>query len=390
MALHTISFIFLHFLFLFLSSVSSSTFNVVDFGAKPDAKTDSSKAFEAAWVGACRASTAGSIYVPKGRFYLTSATFDGPCNNNDITIHIDGTLLAPSNYGVIANNGNWITFRHVYGVSVFGGILDAQGFELWACKHSKNSCPSGATSLEFSNSKNIMVSGLTSLNSQMFHIVINGCQNVKMQGLKISAASDSPNTDGIHVALSSVVTILNSIIGTGDDCISVGPSTSNLWIENVACGPGHGISIGSLGREMQEDGVQNVTVKSASFTNTQNGVRIKTWGKPSKGFARNILFQDIVMVNVENPIIIDQNYCPNNKNCPGQDSGVKISDVTYRNIHGTSATEVAMKFDCSSKFPCSDIMLEDVKLSYKNKAAEASCSHAEGGATGLVQPSSCL
>lgn len=86
-----------------------------------------------------------------------------------------------------------------------------------------------------------MVSGLTSLNSQMFHIVINGCQNVKAQGLKISAAGNSPNTDGIHVALSSTVTILNSIIGTGDDCISIGPGTSNLWIENVACGPGHGI-----------------------------------------------------------------------------------------------------------------------------------------------------
>lgn len=69
---------------------------------------------------------------------------------------------------------------------------------------------------------------------------------------------------------------------------------------------------------MQENGVQNVTVKSATFTNTQNGVRIKTWGRPSKGFARNILFQDNVMVNVENPIIIDQNYCPDNKGCPGQ------------------------------------------------------------------------
>lgn len=96
-------------------------------------------------------------------------------------------------------------------------------------------------SLEFSNSKNIIVSGLTSLNSQMFHIVVNGCQNVKMQGIKISAAGNSPNTDGIHVALSSQVTIITSSISTGDDCISIGPGTSNLWIENVACGPGHGI-----------------------------------------------------------------------------------------------------------------------------------------------------
>lgn len=73
---------------------------------------------------------------------------------------------------------------------------------------------------------------------------------------------------------------------------------------------------------MQEPGVQNVTVKTATFKNTLNGVRIKSWGRPSTGFARHILFQHAVMVNVKNPIIIDQNYCPNNKDCPSQ---VKIS-----------------------------------------------------------------
>ena len=62
-----------------------------------------------------------------------------------------------------------------------------------------------------------------------------------MQDIRVIAAKNSPNTDGIHVQLSSSVTILNSKIGTGDDCISIGPGTTNLWIENVACGPGHGI-----------------------------------------------------------------------------------------------------------------------------------------------------
>lgn len=69
---------------------------------------------------------------------------------------------------------------------------------------------------------------------------------------------------------------------------------------------------------MEEPGVQNVTVKTIKFNGTQNGVRIKSWGRPSNGFANNIIFQNIEMLNVHNPIIIDQNYCPNNKNCPGQ------------------------------------------------------------------------
>lgn len=77
-------------------------------------------------------------------------------------------------------------------------------------------------------------------------------------------------------------------------------------------------SIGSLGRDLKEAGVQNVTVKTVTFTGTQNGVRIKTWGRPSDGFVKNVVFQHAVMVNVENPIVIDQNYCPGNKGCPGQ------------------------------------------------------------------------
>ncbi|KAF7803960.1 polygalacturonase-like [Senna tora] len=224
----------------------------------------------------------------------------------------------------------------------------------------------------------------------MFHIAFNGCNNVKVVGAKVIADGDSPNTDGIHVQFSSEVTILNSKIRTGDDCVSIGPGTTNMWIENIECGPGHGISIGSLGRDLKEAGVQNVTVKTATFIGTQNGVRIKTWGRPSNGFVRDVLFQHAVMMNVENPIVIDQNYCPGNKNCPGQASGVKINDVTYQDIHGTSATEVAVKFDCSSKNPCRGIRLEDVKLTYKNQVARASCDYAGGTSSGLVQPESCL
>ncbi|KAJ7950665.1 Polygalacturonase-like [Quillaja saponaria] len=387
---HPITLAFLFF-FVFHSSLAAPvTYNVANFGAKPDGKTDSTKAFLTAWSNACGSTRPASIYVPRGRFLLRNVVFTGPCKNKAINIQIDGTLVAPSDYRVIGNAGYWLLFQHVNGVSIRGGNLDGQGTGLWSCKMSGKSCPNGASTLGFSNSNNIAITGLTSLNSQIFHIVVNGCQNVKMQGVKVIAAGNSPNTDGIHVQLSSGVTILNSKIQTGDDCVSIGPGTSNLWIENVACGPGHGISIGSLGKDLQEQGVQNVTVKTVTFANTQNGFRIKSWGRPSNGFARNILFQHAVMVNVQNPIVIDQNYCPGNKGCPGQVSGVKVSNVIYQDIHGTSATQVAVKFDCSSKFPCSGIRLENVKLTFKNQPAQVSCNHAGGRAAGLVQPDSCL
>ncbi|XLU44150.1 hypothetical protein S245_038964, partial [Arachis hypogaea] len=172
--------------------------------------------------------------------------------------------------------------------------------------------------LGFTNSNNIVINGVTSLNSEMYHIVIDRSKNVKVEGVRVSASGNSPNTDGIHVQLSSFVTIIASNIATGDDCISIGPGTTNLWIQNIACGPGHGISVGSLGKELEEAGAENVTVKTVTFTGTENGVRIKSWGRPSNGFARNIIFQHLTMINVQNPIVIDQNYCPNEKGCPGQ------------------------------------------------------------------------
>ena len=73
-----------------------------------------------------------------------------------------------------------------------------------------------------------------------------------------------------------------------------------------------------MGDNVYEDGVQNVTITSSVFTRTQNGVRIKSWARPSNGYARNIVFRNIIMRVVYNPIIIDQKYCPDNKGCPNQ------------------------------------------------------------------------
>lgn len=149
-------------------------------------------------------------------------------------------------------------------------------------------------------------------------------------------------------------------------------------------------SIGSLGKDSKEDGVQNVTLTNAVFTGSDNGVRIKSWARASTSFVKNVLFQNIIMNNAQNPILIDQNYCPNNEGCPRKTSGVKISGVTYRNIKGTSATPQAVTFDCSSSVPCSGIKLQDIKLTYLNKPATASCKNIGGTASGVVVPQSCL
>ncbi|XP_021774631.1 polygalacturonase-like [Chenopodium quinoa] len=369
------------------------TYNVKSLGAKSDGKTDATKAFVKAWNEACNSLGKLKILVPKGRYLIQSAIkFDGrKCRSTTIDIDVKGSIVAPSDYQVLKDSAIWLSFEFVNGVTITGGKFDGKGADLWSCKMSgKGGCPGGATTLAFSNSNNIVIRGLTSLNSQLFHIAFIGCNNVKVQSVKVLAPNNSPNTDGIHVQSSNGVTILNSKISTGDDCVSVGAGTSALWIENVLCGPGHGISIGSLAKELNEAGVQNVTVKDVTFVGTQNGVRIKSWARPSNGFVKNVVFQQCNMINVQNPILIDQNYCPSKVGCPGKVSGVKISDIVYQDIHGSSSTEVAVKFDCSSKHPCENIKLDNVKLTYKDQPSISSCTYADGSTKGMIVPTGCL
>lgn len=195
--------------------------------------------------------------------------------------------------------------------------------------------------MKFVNTKDTVVRGITSLNSKFFHMALLGCHNFKGSGITISAPGTSPNTDGIHLEGSTGVTISSSKVATGDDCISIGQGNTQVTISGITCGPGHGIrsaiftyrayhsflffnvyfffidgggnddSVGSLGRYNDEEDVKNVIVKDSTFTGTTNGVRIKTWANsPAITKVQNMTFDNLVMKNVDYPVVIDQTYCP--------------------------------------------------------------------------------
>ncbi|ONK57887.1 uncharacterized protein A4U43_C09F5230 [Asparagus officinalis] len=308
---NTILFIFILTSF---STLGLSAYNVVDFGARPDGQTDSADAFLKAWGMACRSREPSIVYIPQGNFYVSSALFWGPCKNS-ILVLIKGTIIATSSIGSSAIK--WLEFQNVQGLTILGGTLDGRGQALWACKLAHRSCPLGSISLTISKSKNVLISGLKSLNSKLMHVSIQFSEDVTVRNSFMIAPIYSLNTDGVHIQQSTGVNVLMSVIKTGDDCISMKPGTSNVYINHIYCGPGHGISIGSLADSVNEPGVQNITVKSVVFDHTQNGFRIKTWGRPSNGFVKDVSFHNAIMRNVHNPIIVDQNYCPNAYNCPG-------------------------------------------------------------------------
>ena len=174
--------------------------------------------------------------------------------------------------------------------------------------------------------KNAQIRGITLLNSKFFHMNIFSCENVVVDKVTITAPGDSPNTDGIHVGDSTNVAISGATIGTGDDCISIGPGSRAIRVQGVKCGPGHGISVGSLGRYPGEEDVRRLRVANCTIAGTANGVRIKTWRGGSRPTAvAGLVFEDIVMVKVRNPIIIDQEYCPY-ASCRRESVRAKLTD----------------------------------------------------------------
>ncbi|RRT45586.1 hypothetical protein B296_00047296 [Ensete ventricosum] len=69
-----------------------------------------------------------------------------------------------------------------------------------------------------------------------------------------------------------------------------------------------------------------------------------------------------------------------------QTSAVKISQVIFRNINGTSRTPHAMKFACSDTVPCSNIVLNNINLETETGTAKTFCNCATGFHYGIVQP----
>jgi galacturan 1,4-alpha-galacturonidase len=95
--------------------------------------------------------------------------------------------------------------------------------------------------MHFIKINNGRITNLSFKDSKGFHIAIHQSEHVVIRSVDISAPADSPNTDGIHISGSVHVRITGVTIGTGDDCISIGPGSYNMTIANVHCGPGHGI-----------------------------------------------------------------------------------------------------------------------------------------------------
>ncbi|KAL4341952.1 hypothetical protein GQ457_08G034110 [Hibiscus cannabinus] len=357
-------------IFFLVVQVQSAALDVVTkFGAKADEKTDLSKASDIethfntlmplldAWKEACASATPSTIVIPKGAYLLSQATLEGPCKA-PIELQVQGTVKAPTDPHAF-KEPKWIEFYKVENFKMLGGgVFDGQGtgaYKREGCDkkdfffYSINS--EIKQNIMFDYLTNAIIQDITTRDSKQFHVNLLGCKNITLERFSVRAPKDSPNTDGIHIGRSDGVNIINSDIRTGDDCISIGDGTKHLDIKDVTCGPGHGISIGSLGKFENEEPVEGITVSKCSLSDTTNGVRIKSWAGEFPGTASDIHFEDITMKNEE--------------------SNVKLSKISFKNIHGTTALSEVVKIICSGKFSYENVELADIDITYSGPKGPA-------------------
>ncbi|KAK6912601.1 Glycoside hydrolase, family 28, partial [Dillenia turbinata] len=367
--------IFLLFSVAFSLDEAQDIYNVKNYGAVGDGKTDDSAAFLKAWEAACGANGGVQIVIPSGTFLLQSLSFQGPCKASSLEIQISGNIVAPPDpqSWKSCNVESWIQFLNVNGLILSGsGTIDVKGSGWWQ-PHPKVSCHAPE------------VRGFKLVNSPARHIHISGCNTVVLSNIHITAPEDSPNTDGVGVSESTNVDIHDSNIAAGDDCVAISNNCKYINITGVICGPGHGISIGSLGQNGTDASVEEVHVRGCTLHGTKNGVRIKTW-QGGSGYARKISFEHITVDGSYNPIIIDQYYCNGRLDCPIKSSAVKISNVTYYGVQGTSAAPQAIVLNCSDTVSCDNIIMNQVSISSPSGQTVAFCKNANGRQDNLTTP----
>ncbi|KAF8390456.1 hypothetical protein HHK36_024982 [Tetracentron sinense] len=321
----------------------SRIFDVLSFGAKGDGVSDDSKAFQAAWKAACKVEWATVEIPSEFKFLIKPITIQGPCMPH-LVLQIDGTLLAPPKIGAWPKSSlfQWINFKWIHNFTIQGtGTINGQGSAWW-----------GLSQVHY-------------IQALRFY----ACYDVTVRNIRII------NSPQCHLKFDS----------SGDDCVSIQTGCSNVHIHHIDCGPGHGISLGGLGKDESLACVSGVVVENITVQNALYGVRIKTW-QGGLGSVKNVSFSNIQVSDVKIPIMIDQFYC-DKKFCKNQTGAVAISGVKYDKIIGTYSVQ-PIHLACSDNVPCTGVDLINIQLEPSPGYQQALCWNSYGKSQAPLVPSS--
>jgi len=212
---------------------STAVFNVRDYGAKGDQKTNDSAAVQKA-IDACNTAGGGTVLVPAGNYLSGMIRL-----RSHITLELDaGATLWASTDRRDYDKGR---SRHLlfadgaHHIAVVGfGAINGQGTaDLGRRMGVKEEMPSFRTGiLLFQNCENVTIRDVTILYSDAWTVHLKRCETVFIDGVTIINNYYRTNSDGIDPNSCRDVHISNCHIVAGDDCIVL-KSTDPYPCENV-------------------------------------------------------------------------------------------------------------------------------------------------------------
>jgi polygalacturonase len=390
------------------STPASHTFFVADFGAIPDGKTLSTLALQKA-IDACGRAGGGKVVVTPG-VYLTGPLFLR--SNLVLELMAGATLLAHTQFNDYPTiQGRWegndrtifaslLTGEDLENVTITGrGTLNGQG-QPWRDAQRQTNAARKAAGLHerepenppgsllkwprprlinIYRSKNILISGISILDSPSWNVHPVLCENICIDAVTIVSPRDSLNTDGIDPESCKQVRIANCYISTGDDCIILKSGykylegktlvpTKNVVITNCVFGYGQcGVGIGSE----TAGGVRDVTISNCVCDGTRRGLYFKT-GRGRGASVENVRVTNYVMRNlVDTAIWVSMWYVGGDRDTP---QPIGPATPAMRNIHCSdmivSGTKRVALIEGLPERPIENLQIENL--------------HVEGAKTGIT------
>ena len=386
-------------------STAQQFYDVTKYGAKKDSSAKATTSIAKAIAAASKAG-GGTVYFPAGK-YLT-----GPIHlKSNITIYIDAGAelhfsdnfddylpMVESRYeGVDLKNFSPLFYAYkAENIAIRGrGIINGHGKKWWDFVEGyKEGQPRLKSQYLFDSlnknillpddprqmkrgflrppfiqpmyCKNILIEGITIINSPFWTVNPEFCENVTVNAVTINNPA-SPNTDGINAESCKYVHISNCHISVGDDCITIKSGkdipgrtkampAENYTITNCTMLRGHGGVV--IGSEMSGD-VKKITISNCVFDGTDRGIRVKTT-RGRGGVVEEIRVDNIIMKNIrQQAIVLDMQYSRT------QPEPVSERTPKFRNIHLsniTAQTNEAIYINGLAEMPVEDITFSDIQF----------------------------
>jgi polygalacturonase len=303
----------------------SNALNIDEFGAiSNDSSYNASINNGIAFNNAIYAANSGFdrvVSIDAGKIYYMLPS-DTIYNITNVTIQLDGRLNAwdddHSKWPVGKTGGvlSFISFINNTGLILKGnGIVNGNGYKWWweVILSGKDNRPN---LIDIFIAKDLLIDGITVLNSPQYHFAIKDSLNVTMKNVVINVDLNYNetifnliptfplNTDGIDIAGRDIY-FKNLTIQNFDDAVAVKPTrgfdsfntncTENLLIEDSYVKYGVGMSIGSVPPNENTACIRNVTFRNIYFKDPLKAIYIK----PNPGDNGHGLISDITYENIE-------------------------------------------------------------------------------------------